>query len=51
VDVNAGTIAHGSSKSTAPVVEAVDLYRFFHAGDDETLALRVCHSGCIEVRW
>lgn len=23
-----------------PVVEAVDLYRFFHAGDDETLALR-----------
>lgn len=24
----------------APVVEAVDLYRFFHAGDDETLALR-----------
>ncbi len=26
--------------SSAPVVEAVDLYRFFHAGDDETLALR-----------
>jgi len=23
-----------------PVLEAVDLYRFFHAGDDETLALR-----------
>ena len=28
------------SSSDAPVVEAVDLYRFFHAGDDETLALR-----------
>lgn len=26
--------------SPAPAVEAVDLYRFFHAGDDETLALR-----------
>ena len=26
--------------SDDPVVEAVDLYRFFHAGDDETLALR-----------
>ena len=38
--MNAGTIAHGSSKSSAPVVEAVDLYRFFHAGDNETLALR-----------
>jgi putative ABC transport system ATP-binding protein len=25
---------------TAPAVEALDLYRFFHAGDDETLALR-----------
>jgi putative ABC transport system ATP-binding protein len=24
----------------APVVEAVDLYRFYHAGEDETLALR-----------
>ncbi|MGZ4763477.1 MAG: ABC transporter ATP-binding protein [Ilumatobacteraceae bacterium] len=23
-----------------PVVEAIDLYRFFHTGDDETLALR-----------
>lgn len=23
-----------------PIVEAIDLYRFFHAGDDETLALR-----------
>jgi putative ABC transport system ATP-binding protein len=40
VDVSVGTTAPGSSKSTAPVVEAVDLYRFFHAGDDETLALR-----------
>lgn len=38
--MNAGMIAHGSSKSSAPVVEAVDLYRFFHVGDDETLALR-----------
>ena len=26
--------------TTAPAVEAVDLYRFFHADDDETLALR-----------
>ena len=26
--------------SPGPVVEAVDLYRFFHAGDDETLSLR-----------
>jgi putative ABC transport system ATP-binding protein len=25
---------------TAPVLEAVDLHRFYHAGDDETLALR-----------
>jgi putative ABC transport system ATP-binding protein len=24
----------------APVLEAVDLYRFYHVGDDETLALR-----------
>jgi putative ABC transport system ATP-binding protein len=24
----------------SPIVEATDLYRFFHAGDDETLALR-----------
>jgi len=24
----------------APLLEATDLYRFFHAGDDETLALR-----------
>ena len=23
-----------------PVLEAIDLYRFYHAGDDETLALR-----------
>ena len=28
------------SSAPAPVVEAIDLYRFFHAGDDETLALR-----------
>jgi putative ABC transport system ATP-binding protein len=25
---------------SAPVLEAVDLHRFYHAGDDETLALR-----------
>jgi putative ABC transport system ATP-binding protein len=25
---------------TTPILEAVDLYRFYHAGDDETLALR-----------
>ena len=29
-----------ASASTTPIVEAIDLYRFFHAGDDETLALR-----------
>jgi putative ABC transport system ATP-binding protein len=40
VDVNAGTIARGASVNAGPVVEAVDLYRFFHAGEDETLALR-----------
>lgn len=27
-------------RSDQPVLEAVDLYRFYHAGDDETLALR-----------
>ena len=26
--------------ATGPILEAVDLYRFYHAGDDETLALR-----------
>ena len=26
--------------TATPVIEAIDLYRFFHAGDDETLALR-----------
>jgi putative ABC transport system ATP-binding protein len=37
--VGSGTGA--SSRAPAdPVVEAVDLYRFYHAGDDETLALR-----------
>ena len=25
---------------TSPILEAVDLYRFYHVGDDETLALR-----------
>jgi putative ABC transport system ATP-binding protein len=29
-----------SSTTPAPIVEAIDLYRFFHTGDDETLALR-----------
>ena len=33
------TVPRGSSTPTA-IVEAIDLYRFFHAGDDETLALR-----------
>jgi putative ABC transport system ATP-binding protein len=28
------------SMSTAPVLEAHELYRFYHAGDDETFALR-----------
>ena len=27
-------------KGTAPVLEAIDLYRFFHTGGEETLALR-----------
>ena len=26
--------------TTDSIVDAIDLYRFFHAGDDETLALR-----------
>lgn len=26
--------------TATPIVDAIDLYRFFHAGDDETLALR-----------
>ena len=29
-----------ASTTPASIVEAIDLYRFFHAGDDETLALR-----------
>lgn len=28
------------SGRTTPILEAVDLYRFYHAGDEETLALR-----------
>ena len=28
------------ASATDPILEAVDLYRFYHAGDDETLALR-----------
>lgn len=30
---------HANDRTT-PILEAVDLYRFYHAGDDETLALR-----------
>ncbi len=29
-----------ASTTPAPIVEAIDLYRFFHTGDEETLALR-----------
>lgn len=32
--------ASTSRRSQDPVLEAVDLYRFYHAGDEETLALR-----------
>ena len=32
--------AGGAGNPAVAVLEAVDLYRFFHAGDDETLALR-----------
>jgi putative ABC transport system ATP-binding protein len=32
--------ARTSRAAQDPVLEAVDLYRFYHAGDDETLALR-----------
>ena len=38
--MNAPSTTARRPSSSAPVVEAVDLYRFFHAGDDETLALR-----------
>ena len=38
--MSAGPNTLGVSNNSSPVVEAVDLYRFFHAGDDETLALR-----------
>jgi putative ABC transport system ATP-binding protein len=34
------TVPIGSNDRTTPILEAVDLYRFYHAGDDETLALR-----------
>src|SRR5258706_9875500 len=36
------SIENLSSSTGSPdaVLEAVDLYRFYHAGDDETLALR-----------
>lgn len=33
------SVQHGSP-TPDPIVSAIDLYRFFHAGDDETLALR-----------
>ena len=33
------TVPHRSTTPTA-IVDAIDLYRFFHAGEDETLALR-----------
>ena len=32
--------APARASDTSPILEAVDLYRFYHAGDDETLALR-----------
>ncbi|MEO8265995.1 MAG: ABC transporter ATP-binding protein [Ilumatobacteraceae bacterium] len=32
--------APARASTTDPILEAVDLYRFYHAGDDETLALR-----------
>jgi putative ABC transport system ATP-binding protein len=32
--------APARASATDPILEAVDLYRFYHAGDDETLALR-----------
>ena len=37
-----GTTMSAPSRTAAtnPILEAVDLYRFYHAGDDETLALR-----------
>ena len=39
VDVMSVSMNTRGDRSTA-VLEAVDLYRFYHAGDDETLALR-----------
>ncbi|HEX6786605.1 MAG TPA: ABC transporter ATP-binding protein [Acidimicrobiales bacterium] len=33
-------VTDGRAATGAPPLEAVDLYRFYHAGDDETLALR-----------
>ena len=38
--VSATSLPARQPSSSSPVLEAVDLYRFFHAGDDETLALR-----------
>ncbi|MEO5898737.1 MAG: ABC transporter ATP-binding protein [Ilumatobacteraceae bacterium] len=40
MDVRSASITATPSQRTDPVLEAVDLYRFYHAGDDETLALR-----------
>ncbi len=40
MDVTSALITPALSARTDPVLEAVDLYRFYHAGDEETLALR-----------
>lgn len=34
------TVSSRANDRMTPILEAVDLYRFYHAGDDETLALR-----------
>ncbi len=40
MDVTSALITPAVSARTDPVLEAVDLYRFYHTGDEETLALR-----------
>jgi putative ABC transport system ATP-binding protein len=40
MDVSGVGMSALTEPTSDPLVEAVDLYRFFHAGDDETLALR-----------
>ena len=40
MDVSAPEARSTASTERAALLEAVDLYRFYHAGDDETLALR-----------